>query len=204
MAEAIIRPFEDADLPGAATALVEIHRSDGYPVEGVDPPERWLRSESVLAAWVAEEDGRIVGHVALMQPHGEDTVALWGSTERGRQRGRPGSPLRPQGVKEAGRGRRSHEGSHALRPNARPTPCARRDDQRRRSDPPIRTHGLAQDLRGGPLLWETASRSTPCASSLPRRHPAPVTGFSTSFKHPAALMPSARAAQAAPTPDRNG
>ncbi|MFD4725097.1 GNAT family N-acetyltransferase [Streptomyces seoulensis] len=77
MAEAIIRPFEDADLPDAAAALVEIHRSDGYPVEGVDQPERWLRSESVLAAWVAEEDGRIVGHVALMRPHGEDAVALW-------------------------------------------------------------------------------------------------------------------------------
>ncbi|MEU0787497.1 GNAT family N-acetyltransferase [Streptomyces sp. NPDC006173] len=77
MANTIVRPFGDADLPGAAAALVEVHGTDGYPVEGVDQPELWLRSTDVLAAWVAEVSNKIVGHVALMKPRGEDAVSLW-------------------------------------------------------------------------------------------------------------------------------
>lgn len=72
-----IRPFEDADLPGAASALVEVHKTDGYPVEGVEDPASWLRSDDVIAAWVAESGGKIVGHVAVMKPHGEDAVRMW-------------------------------------------------------------------------------------------------------------------------------
>lgn len=77
MVSTVIRPFENSDLPGAAAALTEVHATDGYPVEGVADPEGWLRSENVLAAWVAEAGGRIVGHVAVMRPDGEDAVALW-------------------------------------------------------------------------------------------------------------------------------
>lgn len=54
-----------------------MHATDGYPVEGVAHPEDWLRSDDVLAAWVAETGGRIVGHVAVMRPDGEDAVSLW-------------------------------------------------------------------------------------------------------------------------------
>ncbi|MFE7383479.1 GNAT family N-acetyltransferase [Streptomyces zhihengii] len=72
-----IRPFTDEDLAGAAAALVEVHHTDGYPVEGVDDPEAWIKSEDVLAAWVAEDGGRIVGHVAVMKPQGEAAVELW-------------------------------------------------------------------------------------------------------------------------------
>ncbi|WP_055528189.1 GNAT family N-acetyltransferase [Streptomyces graminilatus] len=74
---ATIRPYEDTDLPGAAAALTDVHATDGYPVEGVAHPEAWLRSDDVLASWVAEADGRIVGHVAVMRPRGEDAVTLW-------------------------------------------------------------------------------------------------------------------------------
>ncbi|MFF8911940.1 GNAT family N-acetyltransferase [Streptomyces sp. NPDC015032] len=77
MASTIVRPFEETDLHGAGAALVEVHATDGYPVEGVDQPDRWLRSTDVLAAWVAATSGKIVGHVALMRPHGEDAVSLW-------------------------------------------------------------------------------------------------------------------------------
>jgi ribosomal protein S18 acetylase RimI-like enzyme len=72
-----IRPFEDADLHGAASALVEVHATDGYPVEGIEDPRNWLRSDDVIAAWVAESEGEIVGHVAVMKPHGEDAVRMW-------------------------------------------------------------------------------------------------------------------------------
>ena len=77
MTSVIIRPFEDADLADAASALVQVHATDGYPVEGVDDPEAWLRSSDVIAAWVGVMNERIIGHVAIMQPHGEDAVSLW-------------------------------------------------------------------------------------------------------------------------------
>ncbi|KOT96583.1 MULTISPECIES: N-acetyltransferase [unclassified Streptomyces] len=77
MESVIIRPFTDDDLAGAAAALVEVHDTDGYPVEGVNDPEAWIKSEDVLAAWVAEGGGRIVGHVAVMKPQGEAAVDLW-------------------------------------------------------------------------------------------------------------------------------
>ncbi|MGC9544103.1 GNAT family N-acetyltransferase [Streptomyces sp. UG1] len=80
MENTVVRPFEDTDLPGAATALTDVHATDGYPVEGVAHPEAWLRSDDVLASWVAESGQRIVGHVAVMRPRGEGAVSLW--TER--------------------------------------------------------------------------------------------------------------------------
>ncbi|MFC8130524.1 GNAT family N-acetyltransferase [Streptomyces sp. NPDC057302] len=72
-----VRPFEEADLDSAAAALVEVHETDGYPVEGVEDPQAWLRSKDVLAAWVADVEGKIVGHVAIMRSQGEDAVSLW-------------------------------------------------------------------------------------------------------------------------------
>ncbi|TXL92114.1 GNAT family N-acetyltransferase [Streptomyces sp. IB2014 016-6] len=77
MNPARVRPFERDDLPGAATALLKVHETDGYPVEGVEDPEAWVSSDDVLAAWVAEMDGEVVGHVAVMRPHGEAAVSLW-------------------------------------------------------------------------------------------------------------------------------
>ncbi|MFK0171138.1 GNAT family N-acetyltransferase [Streptomyces sp. NPDC090306] len=77
MKPATVRPFEDDDLAGAAEALTAVHASDGYPVEGIDDPKAWIRSADVLAAWVAEADGQIVGHVSVMRAYGEDAVAFW-------------------------------------------------------------------------------------------------------------------------------
>ena len=80
-----IRSRRDSDIPGAAEALVKVHASDGYPVEGVDEPEAWLTPPEVLQAWIADLDGRVVGHVALSHPNGEDAVSFWldqsGATE---------------------------------------------------------------------------------------------------------------------------
>jgi ribosomal protein S18 acetylase RimI-like enzyme len=77
MESTVIRPFDDTDLLGAAAALTDVHATDGYPVEGVAQPEAWLRSDDVLASWVAETGQRIVGHVAVMRPRGEGAVSLW-------------------------------------------------------------------------------------------------------------------------------
>ncbi|MFI8513949.1 GNAT family N-acetyltransferase [Streptomyces sp. NPDC085460] len=72
-----VRPFATSDLEGAASALVEVHASDGYPVEGVADPKGWIQSENVLAAWVGEVQGRIVGHVSVMRPQGVEAAAMW-------------------------------------------------------------------------------------------------------------------------------
>ncbi|WP_433891288.1 N-acetyltransferase family protein [Streptomyces sp. CA-111067] len=77
MTSIVVRPITDADVPGAAAALTEVHATDGYPVEGVGNPEAWLRPPAVLGAWVAEEAGKIVGHVGVMRPQGEGAVDLW-------------------------------------------------------------------------------------------------------------------------------
>ena len=81
---AIVRERTNADLPGAAAALVDVHATNGYPVEGVDDPEAWLTGSTLLCAWVGELDGRIVGHVAISQPQSDDAAAtMWTSTPEG-------------------------------------------------------------------------------------------------------------------------
>ncbi|MEU1674375.1 GNAT family N-acetyltransferase [Streptomyces roseifaciens] len=75
--EIVVRRRVQADLAQTASALVEVYHTDGYPVEGVDQPESWLSPSSLLGAWVAVADGRVVGHVAITRPSGEGAVALW-------------------------------------------------------------------------------------------------------------------------------
>lgn len=78
MSTATVRPRESRDLAEAATVLTTVHESDGYPVEGVKNPEAWLSPEGLLAAWVAELDGNVVGHVAINSPQpGEEVARLW-------------------------------------------------------------------------------------------------------------------------------
>ncbi|MGW3104764.1 GNAT family N-acetyltransferase [Streptomyces sp. NPDC001100] len=59
--------------------LAEVHAHDGYPVNWPDRPGEWLTHGPSLGAWVAELEGRLVGHVCLA-PAGEDDLApvLWG------------------------------------------------------------------------------------------------------------------------------
>ncbi|WP_327116633.1 GNAT family N-acetyltransferase [Streptomyces sp. NBC_01341] len=78
MPQAIVRPRETNDLAEAATVMAAVHESDGYPVEVVEDPEGWLSPEGLLAAWVAEVDGHVVGHVAVNTPQPMEEVArLW-------------------------------------------------------------------------------------------------------------------------------
>lgn len=72
-----VRPFTERDLAQAAHILTEVHASDGYPVEGVAEPERWLRAPGVTVARVVEMGGHVVGHVCLMRPVDEDAVIRW-------------------------------------------------------------------------------------------------------------------------------
>lgn len=73
----VIRPRVESDIPQAAAGLVEVHATDGYPVEGVSRPEEWLTPPGFIAAWIAEIEGKIVGHVAISRSNGEEAVSLW-------------------------------------------------------------------------------------------------------------------------------
>lgn len=72
-----VRPFGENDLFAVASALVKVHETDGYPVEGVEEPEEWVSSPSVLKAWVASMGEQVVGHVALMSADSEDANRRW-------------------------------------------------------------------------------------------------------------------------------
>ncbi|MER6448390.1 GNAT family N-acetyltransferase [Streptomyces venezuelae] len=62
--------------------LAEVHEQDGYPVNWPDDPGGWLSGPTLLAAWVAELDGRIVGHVGLSRSAADDAApALWSGRE---------------------------------------------------------------------------------------------------------------------------
>lgn len=78
MSNIVIRPRQDSDLVQAGQALVEVHSTDGYPVEGVADPLAWLKPVGLMNAWVAELDGEIVGHVAMSEPQpSDDGARLW-------------------------------------------------------------------------------------------------------------------------------
>ena len=62
----LIRDKADADGPACLDLLLRVHARDGYPLHL--PPEDvegFFATEAEVAAWVAEHEGRIVGHVAL-------------------------------------------------------------------------------------------------------------------------------------------
>ncbi|MBO1332899.1 GNAT family N-acetyltransferase [Streptomyces sp. VRA16 Mangrove soil] len=67
-----VRTRVDRDLPACVTALRAVHLADGYPTNWPQDPQKWLTGSADAAAWVAEWEGRIVGHVALVRPGPED------------------------------------------------------------------------------------------------------------------------------------
>lgn len=55
------------DLPGCARVLAAVHAADGYPSWWPEDAAAWLAPSGLAAAWVAEHDSAIVGHVAMVQ-----------------------------------------------------------------------------------------------------------------------------------------
>lgn len=74
----MIRVRRVGDLPELAKVLVRVHAQDGYPVEGVDDPDGWLRSNNALRSWVAVLGGHAVGQVTLAKADTNDDAArVW-------------------------------------------------------------------------------------------------------------------------------
>jgi len=65
-----IRPRAEDDLEDLVTILAEVHLRDHFPMNWPEQPAQWVRRASGLGAWVAELDGRLVGHVGLSSSDG--------------------------------------------------------------------------------------------------------------------------------------
>ncbi len=69
----LIRPRTEDDLDACAALLEEVCARDRYPVYVPESFRDFVEVPDALAAWVAEDDGAIVGHAAL-RPRGSDAV----------------------------------------------------------------------------------------------------------------------------------
>ncbi|MFB7583992.1 GNAT family N-acetyltransferase [Streptomyces hydrogenans] len=67
-----VRPRTEGDLDDCVRLLREIHERDGYPVSWPERPAAWITPPTFLGAWVAELDGRVVGHVGLAGARPDD------------------------------------------------------------------------------------------------------------------------------------
>lgn len=73
-----VRRRADHDLGDCVRVLAEVHAHDGYPVNWPDLPGAWLTPDSLIASWVAELEGRVVGHVGLSRSAAGDVApGLW-------------------------------------------------------------------------------------------------------------------------------
>ncbi len=72
-----IRPRSVRDLSRCVRILESLHRTDGYPVSWPEDPAKWLSPSGTLAAWVAEVDDRIAGHVALRGATADAGAGAW-------------------------------------------------------------------------------------------------------------------------------
>jgi GNAT superfamily N-acetyltransferase len=60
------RNREETDLPQCVEALAEVHDIDRYPIVWPEHPAQWISPSGLLRAWVAEQDRKVVGHIALV------------------------------------------------------------------------------------------------------------------------------------------
>ena len=65
----------DSDMTSVAAALSLTHAADGYPVVWPEDPVQWLRPPATEAAWLLEQDDRVLGHVCVRVGVGDPAVS---------------------------------------------------------------------------------------------------------------------------------
>jgi GNAT superfamily N-acetyltransferase len=76
-----VRSRSFGDVAACVGVLAQVHQHDGYPTRWPANPAAWLSPPDLLEAWVAELDGVVCGHVALVA--GVDDEQLIEFTGRG-------------------------------------------------------------------------------------------------------------------------
>ena len=69
-----MRPRRADDAEALESALVPVHERDAYPLRRVHAEAAWL-FDGLDVAWVAEVDGRVLGHAALAPD--DDPTGPW-------------------------------------------------------------------------------------------------------------------------------
>jgi GNAT superfamily N-acetyltransferase len=72
-----IRVRRQDDVARCVQVLGAVHSADGYPLRWPADPSAWLAPANLLRAWVAEDDGRLLGHMALCSAVGGGGAPLW-------------------------------------------------------------------------------------------------------------------------------
>ncbi|GGF32685.1 hypothetical protein GCM10011519_02620 [Marmoricola endophyticus] len=106
MDEVSVRTRRDGDLPALLEIISAQQAETGYPLRWPWPGDLadFVRRPEEVAAWVAEVDGAVAGHVALHRVADDELGALWSAAH-----GVPIDELRCVGVLFADR-RRSRRG----------------------------------------------------------------------------------------------
>lgn len=79
----VVRPRSGTDFAACEVIAREVHRRDGYPPYlPEDDFRRFLAGEGQLGAWVAEDAGAVVGHVALHRRSSRAVISLASETLR--------------------------------------------------------------------------------------------------------------------------
>ncbi len=73
----MIRARRDDEIDACVALLADVHAADGYPLHWPADASRWLTPDSLLAAWVAEDEQTVLGHVALCGAVGDAAAPLW-------------------------------------------------------------------------------------------------------------------------------
>ena len=75
--EPIIRARRQDEIAMCVALLADVHVVDGYPTRWPTDPHDWLTPKNLLAAWVAEDKGALLGHVALCAATGDAAAPVW-------------------------------------------------------------------------------------------------------------------------------
>ena len=72
-----IRARKPDDMGASVALLADVHAADGYPMRWPTDPPAWLTPDTLLSAWVAEDESGMMGHVALCHAAGETAAPVW-------------------------------------------------------------------------------------------------------------------------------
>jgi GNAT superfamily N-acetyltransferase len=73
----MVRARRDEDLDALVVLLRAAYLTDGYPANWPNDPRRWLASSNTIAAWIFEERGGVLGHLALTAPAPDRAWPAW-------------------------------------------------------------------------------------------------------------------------------